>query len=60
MTAAYLVGWLLSIYWGYLIVMKAFTKEDGSLDSNATKDVTDLMAKNPEITRQVAGAVINA
>ena len=28
LTAVYLVGWILAIYWGYLMVVKAKTGED--------------------------------
>ena len=28
LTAAYLIGWLLSLYWAYLIIMEAMKKDD--------------------------------
>ena len=28
LTAAFLIGWVASIYWGYLIVMKAFSAQN--------------------------------
>ena len=51
LTASYLVGVILSLYWAYLIVKKAFIKDDGSLDPQAVHDVGDLAKKNPDIAR---------